>query len=58
MRQRILTLLRAHPGRTAEQIRADLDTTQKIGDVLQGMRRAGVVKVEGKGQTMRYYASS
>ena len=27
-----------------------------LGAVLQGMRRAGIVKVEGGGKRMRYYA--
>jgi predicted transcriptional regulator len=57
MRQRILALLRAHEeGLTTEQIRAHLNVTQPIGDTLQGMRRAGIVKVEGEGNRRRYYA--
>jgi predicted transcriptional regulator len=58
MRQRILALLRAHEeGLTTEQIRAHLNVTQPIGDTLQGMRRAGIVKVEGEGNRRRYYAT-
>jgi hypothetical protein len=57
MRPRILALLSEHQeGLTAEQIRAYLAIAQPIGDTLQGMRRSGVVRVEGKGHTMRYYA--
>jgi hypothetical protein len=57
IRQRILPLLSEHQeGLTAEQIRAYLAIAQPIGDTLQGMRRSGVVRVEGKGHTMRYYA--
>src|SRR5262245_47051713 len=57
MRQRILTLLCEHAeGLTAEQIRAHLNVTQPIGDTLQGMRRARVVKVEGEGNRRHYFA--
>ena len=57
MRQRILALLRAHEeGLTTEQIRAHLNVAQPIGDTLQGMRRAGIVKVEGEGNRRCYYA--
>lgn len=57
MRQRILALLREHEeGLTAEQIRAHLNVTQPIGDTLQGMRRAGIVKVEGEGNRRHYFA--
>jgi hypothetical protein len=56
-RQPILALLREHPeGLTAEQIRAYLDSPQPIGDTLAGMRRSGVVKTEGTGHAMRYFA--
>lgn len=57
MRQRILDLLRQHiEGLTAEQIRAHLNITQPIGDVLQGMRRQYVVRTERTGHTLRYFA--
>lgn len=56
-RQPILALLHAHPeGLTAEQIRAYLNSTHPIGDVLAGMRRSGAVRVEGTGHAMRYFA--
>jgi hypothetical protein len=59
MRQRILTLLREHEeGLTAEQIRVYLDATRPLGDVLQGMRRNGVVKVAEEGHRRRYFAMS
>jgi hypothetical protein len=55
-RQPILALLREHPeGLTAEQIRAYLDSTQPLGDTLEGMRRSGAVRFEGIGHAMRYF---
>jgi predicted transcriptional regulator len=57
MRQRILALLREYEeGLTAEQIRTHLKVTQPIGDTLQSMRRAGVVKIEGEGNRRHYFA--
>jgi hypothetical protein len=46
---------RGHDG-ALEQICAHLNVTQPIGDTLQGMRRAGVVKVEGEGNRRHYFA--
>jgi hypothetical protein len=55
MTQAILALLDAHPeGLTAEQIRGMLSPDKPIGDTLQGMRRTGVVQVEGSGRQQRY----
>jgi hypothetical protein len=55
MGQRILDLLAEHPeGLTAEQIRAYLSPARPLGDILGGMRRTGVVQVEGTGRNIRY----
>jgi hypothetical protein len=55
MGQRILDLLRAHPeGLTAEQIRAALQPTTPIGDILQGMLKTGVAQLTGEGRRRRY----
>jgi hypothetical protein len=55
MRQRILALLSAQgEGLSAEEIRAYLKPEKPIGDTLQGMRKAGVVKTRGSGKDMRY----
>jgi hypothetical protein len=55
MSQAILDLLAEHPeGLTAEQIRAALSPDKPIGDTLQGMRRHGVVQVQGSGRQRRY----
>lgn len=57
MRQRILALLAAHAeGLSAEQIRGYLSPGKPLGDVLQGMKRSGVVRVHGSGKTLRYVA--
>src|SRR5262249_43119595 len=49
LRQRILTLLQAHPeGLNAAEIRVYLQADTPIGDVLQGMRKAGVVTTQGQ----------
>jgi hypothetical protein len=59
MRQRILTLLQDHPeGLNAEQLRGYLTPEKPIGDVLQGMRRNGVVKTQGQGKDVRYFVAA
>jgi hypothetical protein len=59
MRQRILTLLAEHPeGLSPEQIRVYLNPEKSIGDVLQGMRRAGVVELRGEGYQKRYFLAA
>jgi hypothetical protein len=56
MRQRILTLLAAHPaGLNAEQIRAALQPEKSIGDTLQGMHRQGVITKRGSRREVRYF---
>jgi hypothetical protein len=58
MRQRILALLAEHPeGLSPEQIRVYLNPEKPIGDVLQGMRRAGVVHLRGDGYQKRYFVA-
>jgi hypothetical protein len=58
VRQRILTLLRAHPeGLRAEEIRVYLKADKPIGDMLQGMRKAGVVTTRGQRPDVRYVAA-
>jgi hypothetical protein len=55
MRQSILKLLAEHgEGLSAEQIRAYLTPEKPIGDILQRMRIAGVVKTLGSGKGLRY----
>jgi len=56
MSQRILTLLTEHAeGLSAEEIRTYLKVSTPIGDTLQGMKRTGVVSVQGQGKGMRYF---
>jgi hypothetical protein len=58
MRQRILSLLSEHAeGLSAEQIRAYLSPEKPLGDTLQGMRRSGVVRTQGSGNTMQYFVA-
>jgi hypothetical protein len=58
MRQRILALLAEHPeGLSPEQIRVYLNPEKPIGDVLQGMRRSGVVELRGEGYQKRYFVA-
>jgi len=58
LRQQILTLLTEHPeGLSPEQIRAYLSPEKPIGDVLQGMRRSGVVHLRGEGYQRRYFVA-
>jgi len=58
MRHRILTLLVEHgQGLSAEQIRGYLSPEKPLGDILQGMRRQGVVKTQGRGKDMRYFVA-
>ncbi len=55
MRQRILTLLAAHPeGLSAEDLRVSLNADQRMGETLQDMRKAGIVKTRGRGKALRY----
>ena len=57
-RQQILVLLQEHPeGLSPEQIRAYLSPEKPIGDVLQGMRRSGVVHLRGDGYQKRYFVA-
>jgi len=59
MRESILNLLREHSeGLTTEQIRGLLNAQKPIGDTLQGMRRANLVRTEGTGREMRYFLTS
>jgi hypothetical protein len=58
-RQRILDLLAEHPeGLSPEQIRVFLNAEKPIGDILQGMRRAAVVELQGEGYQKRYFLST
>jgi hypothetical protein len=55
LRQRILTLLQTHPeGLSAEELRVYLKVDKPIGDVLQGMRKGGVVTTRGRRPDLRY----
>jgi len=57
MRQRILTLLQAHPeGLSAEDIRVYLKPEKPLGDTLQGMRTQQKVSTQGTGKALRYFA--
>jgi hypothetical protein len=57
MRQRILEVLADHPeGLTAEEMRVHLRPERPLQDTLQGMRRQHVVRTEGTGRTLRYFA--
>jgi hypothetical protein len=54
--QQILTLLAEHPeGLSAEQIRGHTAPDKPIGDLLRGMERTGVVRVERSGKALRYF---
>jgi hypothetical protein len=56
MRQRILTLLGAHPeGLSAEEIRVYLKAEKPLGDTLQGMRKQQKVRTQGAGKALRYF---
>jgi hypothetical protein len=58
MRQRILTLLGAHPeGLSAEEIRVYLKAEKPLGDTLQGMRKQQKVRTRGTGKAMRYFVA-
>ena len=58
MRQRILTLLGAHPeGLSAEEIRVFLRAEKRLGDTLQGMRKQQKVRTRGTGKAMRYFVA-
>jgi hypothetical protein len=55
MGQRILDLLAQRPeGLTSEQIRAALEPSRPLGDILAGMRRTGAVITFGTGRQIRY----
>ncbi len=57
-RQQILVLLQEHPeGLSPEQIRVYLNPEKPIGDILQGMRRSGVVHLRGDGYQKRYFVA-
>jgi hypothetical protein len=52
---RILALLADHPeGLSAHALRVSLNADQRLGEMLQNMRKAGVVTTRGRGQAMRY----
>jgi hypothetical protein len=54
MRQRILTLLAAHPeGLSADDLRVSLNADPRLGETLQDMRQAGVVTTRGRGKALR-----
>jgi hypothetical protein len=54
MRQRILTLLAAHPeGLSADDLRVSLNVDRRLGETLQDMRQAGVVTTRGRGKALR-----
>jgi len=58
MRQRILTLLGAHPeGLSAEEIRVFLRAEKPLGDTLQGMRKQQKVRTQGTGRAVRYFVT-
>src|SRR5207248_2587318 len=55
LRQRILTLLQAHPeGLSVEELRVYLKPGKPIGDLLQGMRKGGVITARGRRPERRY----
>ena len=57
MRQPIIDLLRAHPeGLTGVEIKVHLKTDRHLGDTLSGMKRQHVVRTEGAGYALRYFA--
>ena len=59
MRARILALLQDHPeGLNADELRVYLKAEKRLGDTLQGMKRQNVVKTEGSGKALRYFACS
>ena len=56
MRQRILTLLGAHPeGLSADELRVYLKAEKPLGDTLQGMRKQQKVRTQGTGRAVRYF---
>jgi hypothetical protein len=58
MRQRILTLLGAHPeGLSAEELRVYLQAEKPLGDTLQGMRKQQKVRTQGAGKALRYFVA-
>jgi len=58
MRQRILTLLGAHPeGLSAEEIRVYLQAQKPLGDTLQGMGKTQKVRTRGTGKALRYFVA-
>jgi hypothetical protein len=57
LRAGIDALLRTHPeGLRAEQIRGYLSPERPIGNILQGMRRTGTVRVQRQGRRILYFA--
>jgi hypothetical protein len=55
LRSQILDLLRDHPeGLRAEEIRVYVHARRPIGDLLQGMRKGGVIRAQGRGPARRY----
>jgi len=58
MRQRILTLLGAHPeGLSADELRVYLKAEKPLGDTLQGMRKQQKVRTRGTGKALRYFVA-
>ena len=59
LHQRILALLADHPeGLSAHALRVALHADTRIGEMLQGMRKAGIVTTRGRGQALRYVVAS
>jgi len=59
LRQRALALLQDHPeGLSAEQLRVYLQAQRPIGDLLQGMQRAGLIQGRGRGPARRYVTTA
>lgn len=59
LRQPILDLLRQHPeGLTGVEIKVHLGTDKHLGDTLTGMKRQHVVRTEGTGYALRYFAKT
>jgi hypothetical protein len=56
---RILVVLQEHPeGLSAEELRVHAKATRPLGDMLQGMKKTGVVITQGQGRGLRYFARS
>jgi hypothetical protein len=59
LHQRILTLLADHPeGLSAHALRGALHAETRLGETLQGMRKAAVLTTHGRGKALRYVVAS